>query len=113
MRRCNETVYGYITLQRPAGSDTDNIERTQFFIDRSCFEINVCECIEFVENNINIIGAYTCRHDTDFFGSETAGMGYKLSVLLLYLYRIKMFGNFLYPVRISYRYNNVCEFFRP
>ncbi len=71
--------------------------RVGFYL--ACFKIYIYECVQFVEHDIDIIGADAGRNYGEAFVTDIAGVCYKFTVLVFAFYFIKVFAYCAYTVR--------------
>jgi len=96
-----EAIDGYIGLQGPGGAEADDIEGSEGGLDLAGIEVDIGEGIEFVDDDIDIIGADAGGEDGEAFLADEAGMGDELAVLGPDLDGIEVFADLLYAVGIA------------
>src|SRR3954463_10955501 len=67
-----------VCLQRTRGADANDIERMNNGPDLARFEVNVYQCIKFIEHDINIIRTNAGRNNRYSFVANEACMRNKL-----------------------------------
>jgi len=113
MRACHRFIYGKIALQAATSANSYNLKALFFGLYGTRIKINIGKGIQFIQHNINIIGANTRTYYGKPFVANAAGMGYKLPVGLLYGNFIKMFTHFRHPARVAHGNYGACKFIRP
>jgi len=106
-----EAIDGDIFLQGATGADTDNRERGEGFFDGAGRKVDIGEGIEFVEYNIDIIGADAGGYDGDAFFADAAGVGDEFAVMGTVFDGVEMTADAVDPVGIADGEDGGCEFF--
>jgi len=96
----HETVDRNICLQGTGGADTDDIERSEFGFDEAGIEIDIGEGVQFIDHDIDIIGADTGGEDGEAFFAHQAGMGHEFPVLSLHFNGIEVFADLFNAVGV-------------
>lgn len=75
-----EAVDRNVVLQGAAGADADYFQGDGVWVDGSRVEVDVDECVEFVENDVDVVGADAGRDNGNAFVAEEAGVGDEFAV---------------------------------
>ena len=89
-----EVIHGNICLQGAGGADADDVEGAQIFPDFAGLEVDIGEGIQFVDDDVDIIGSDAGGEDGEAFGTDITGMGNEFAVLSLYLDAVKILADF-------------------
>ena len=73
----------------------------EVFFDAAAGEIDVCQRVELVEDDIDVIGADAGGDDGKALLADVAGMGYEFAVLGAVFDRVKMPADAFYAVGIA------------
>ena len=55
----NKTIHRDITLQGPGSANPNDPEAGKVFFYMPAFEVDINQCVQFIQHNINIIGPYS------------------------------------------------------
>lgn len=66
------------------------------------FEINIYQCVKFINDDINIVGANVGGKDRKFFLFDLAGMVNEFLFFFFYLYFVKVLGDLGYLAGVVY-----------
>jgi hypothetical protein len=74
--------------------------------------IDIHQCVQLIQHNVNIIGANSCGNDSEAFFADIAGIRHEFPVLYFELYGIKITADLGYAIRITNRYDGGRQLLR-
>ena len=107
----NKSIDGNIFLQGAGGAQSKDIEGTGLSVDGACLKVDICEGVEFVHDDIDIIGPDTGGEDGKAFGADETGMGYEFAVLAFEFDVIEILADFLDAAWVTDGNDGVGKFF--
>ena len=79
------------------------------FLEYAIFKVDIHKSVQLIQNNIDVVGADSCRQSSESLPFVCACMGYEFAVLDLVFYVIKVCRNGLYSALIAYNYHCVSN----
>jgi len=113
MGRNHKTISGNIGLQGAGSTHSDDVQWGKVGLYGTVNEVDIDQGVEFVQHNINIIGANARRNDGEPFFAQDAGMGHKFAVAAFVLNAVEVFTNDGHPVGVANGDNGLGQFFGP
>lgn len=107
----NHAVHRDIGLKGPRCTETKKVQGSQFGFDLTVCEINVDEGVEFVEGDVDIVGADTGGQNAYSFAADIACMGIELAVMEAELNPVEVATDSFHPVGIAHQYDRMGYFF--
>jgi hypothetical protein len=75
-------------------------------------EVDIDQRVEFVKNDIDVIGSYACAQSRDGQATIESRMRHEFTIFDFMLNMIKQRRNERYPARVTDQQDHACQLFR-
>ena len=91
--RTDERAQRRIRLQSSAGAYANDVERRRLFFQATGAKVYVCQCIQLVHHDVDVVTPYSRGDHADAFSAVTPRDGVKFATLHIAFARFKMGGH--------------------
>ncbi|KXT34493.1 hypothetical protein HMPREF2141_02320 [Bacteroides uniformis] len=107
--RTYECAYRSVGLQAAAGADTYQLKATQTGLFFARLEIDVCQGIQFVHHDIDVVTSDTGGNHRNTFPLVSTGDSLELAAFHFTFLVLEMGGNQCHPSGVAYQDDFVCQ----
>ena len=99
-------------MQATAGADAYHRQRAQIGAGQTCGEVDVGQCVELVNDDVDVVAADAVREDGEAFAGVAAGNAVELTVADVALDLAEVLPDHSHTVGVAHEHDVVGQLFR-